>query len=114
VSLQCLDETLFSELFSRMVEPSSNPVCIEHERVSRKKVCKRTEGWNAAFKRLREQAGLSQEQLAEAIGCDRSAISHWESGRYYLEKDMLQKALSALNVDARILFRHFGQKATEL
>jgi transcriptional regulator with XRE-family HTH domain len=77
-------------------------------------VCKRTDGWNEAFKRLREQAGLSQEQLAVQIGCDRSAISYWESARFYPEPEMLKKALSALNVDARILFRHFGQKATEL
>jgi transcriptional regulator with XRE-family HTH domain len=77
-------------------------------------VCERTEGWNEAFKRLREQAGFSQEQLAEQIGCDRSAISHRESATFYPGPDMLQKALSALNVDARLLFKHFGQKATEL
>jgi transcriptional regulator with XRE-family HTH domain len=73
-------------------------------------ICSRSGGWNEAFRRLREQAELSQEQLAEAIGRDRSAISHWESGRYYPEAEMLQKALSALNVDARVLFRFFGQK----
>ena len=29
---------------------------------------------------LREQAGLSQETIADAVGVQRSAVSRWESG----------------------------------
>ena len=33
------------------------------------------------FRRLREQAGLSQKQLADLLGIDQSAVSLWEQGK---------------------------------
>ena len=33
------------------------------------------------IKAYREAAGLSQKQLADALGLDQSAISNWETGR---------------------------------
>lgn len=36
----------------------------------------------AMIRWAREQAELSQDALAERLGCHRSLIGHWESGRY--------------------------------
>jgi transcriptional regulator with XRE-family HTH domain len=33
------------------------------------------------LRELREQAGLTQEQLAERVGVKRDAVARWESGR---------------------------------
>lgn len=35
----------------------------------------------AKIRELREKRGLSQKELADALGVDRSAISLWESGK---------------------------------
>lgn len=32
------------------------------------------------LKRLRMEAGMSQKELSEQIGCTQSALSHWEKG----------------------------------
>ena len=33
------------------------------------------------IRQARENAGLSQKQLAEALGLDQSAVSKWETGK---------------------------------
>lgn len=33
------------------------------------------------IRQARENAGLSQKQLAEALGLDQSAVSNWETGK---------------------------------
>lgn len=33
-----------------------------------------------AIRRLREERGLSQQELATAIGVTQGAVSHWENG----------------------------------
>ncbi len=54
-----------------------------------------SEGVGQAIKRLREERGMTQELLAEAIGVSRQAVSKWESGRASPGTANLQ-ALSAL------------------
>jgi len=44
------------------------------------------------LKRIREQLGLSQAQLAKRIGFSQKAVSHWERG----ERDIPTQALVAL------------------
>lgn len=34
----------------------------------------------AKIRQFREQAGLTQKQLAEAVGVDQSAVARWENG----------------------------------
>ncbi len=36
--------------------------------------------WPSAIRKFRRQAGLKQQVLAEMLGCDQTAISHWERG----------------------------------
>lgn len=45
---------------------------------------------------LREAAGLTQQELATAIGVDRTAIAHWESGRRNPDGKRLDAYLEAL------------------
>ena len=49
--------------------------------------------FNEKIQELREQKGLTQEELAEALFVSRAAISKWESGRGYPNIDSL-KALA--------------------
>ena len=50
------------------------------------------------LKQVREQAGLTQIQLAERIGCDQSVISRIESGQRALTLDRLKSIAKALGV----------------
>lgn len=36
--------------------------------------------WSEEIRRRREERHLSQEELAEAVGVSRQAVSKWESG----------------------------------
>ncbi len=36
--------------------------------------------WPSAIRKFRRRAGLKQQVLAEMLGCDQTAISHWERG----------------------------------
>lgn len=50
------------------------------------------------LKRLKKAKGLSQESLAEAVGCSKSVIRDLESGRNAVSLDMLGRIAHALNV----------------
>lgn len=41
--------------------------------------------------------GMTQQQLAEKVGCYAKDISRWENGVYRLRADMLGKIASALD-----------------
>ena len=47
-------------------------------------------------KKLREEAGLTQEQLAEKTGLQRPNIARIEQGKYSTGQDILSKIASAL------------------
>ena len=36
--------------------------------------------WPSAIRKFRRRAGLKQQALAEMLGCDQTAVSHWERG----------------------------------
>lgn len=45
---------------------------------------------------IREAVGLSQGELAEAVGVTRQAISHWESGLRTPQGRMLDRYIEAI------------------
>jgi len=45
---------------------------------------------------LRKRAGLTQKELAEIVGVDRTAIAHWEAGRRNPDGKRLDDYVEAL------------------
>lgn len=61
---------------------------------------------------LREQKGLTQEQLAEAVNCVVRTIQHIESGDYGTSFDMVERLAAVFGCQAYELFQfEMGQKA---
>ena len=52
---------------------------------------------------LRKRAGLSQEQLSEALGVSRQAVSKWESGGAMPELDKIVQLSRVLGVSTDAL-----------
>jgi len=59
--------------------------------------------FGARIHMLREQAGLSQQQLAEKLGLTQRAYAYWERNPVALRPEQLTKLASALNVPAEML-----------
>lgn len=56
------------------------------------------------IRRARKQAGLTQEELAKAIGyADQSSVSHWERGTYPLKVPDAIAIARACGVDPVVL-----------
>ncbi len=55
------------------------------------------------IRRYRDQAGLSQQQLADSVGVSKGFISALEAGRSVPNLDMLVQLAEALNVSAGAL-----------
>ncbi|HET9326422.1 MAG TPA: helix-turn-helix transcriptional regulator [Candidatus Eisenbacteria bacterium] len=45
---------------------------------------------------LREAAGLTQRELADTMGVDRTTVAHWESGRHTPNGKLLDAYVDAL------------------
>lgn len=56
------------------------------------------------IKELREAAGLSQPQLADAMGVAQSAVSSWEAGTYLPRVRQLPLLAGVLDCDYNELF----------
>jgi len=54
--------------------------------------------FGARLHALREQAGLSQQQLAERLGLTQRAYAYWERNPVALRPDQLQKLTDALEI----------------
>jgi transcriptional regulator with XRE-family HTH domain len=55
------------------------------------------------LREIREQLGLSQQDVARHAGCTRGAISHWECGRQWPPMPMIPRLAAALGVPEAIL-----------
>jgi transcriptional regulator with XRE-family HTH domain len=71
-------------------------------------VCQRRSGRGAAFSRLLGYAKVTQNQVAEAIGVDHSAVSHWISEKKNPSYENLRKVLAFLEVDHALVIKHLG------
>lgn len=56
------------------------------------------------FKNIRIQKGLSQKDLAAAIGVTQGTIARWECNTRNIKIEWLVRIASALNVDIREFF----------
>jgi transcriptional regulator with XRE-family HTH domain len=65
----------------------------------------------AIIKHYRNQAGLSQQQLADSAGISKGFISSIESGRSAVSIDVLVQLADALNVPADTLIKELVDKA---
>lgn len=63
--------------------------------------------------RLRREAGMSQDKLAEMIGVSRESIYRWESGACLPGVKLLKKLAKALQVDEEIFFQGKNGALTE-
>lgn len=57
----------------------------------------------AKIRQLREQLGMSQRQLAAALGLDPSAVCLWENGKTVPTINNLYRLADVLGCDARDL-----------
>ena len=57
------------------------------------------------IKYLRQQRGLSQEKLAEAIDIATTSLSYVETGRGFMTLNTLEKLANTLNVDLYEIFQ---------
>lgn len=55
-------------------------------------------GFSENFKNARKEAGLTQQQVADAIGLDRSAIAHYEMGDTMPNARNLTQICELLNI----------------
>ncbi len=55
------------------------------------------------IRKFREQAGLSQKELAQQIGVSNSRVSNWEQGINRPDADILAALCTALNVSPSLL-----------
>ena len=62
----------------------------------------------AMVRRLREERGLTQQQLAERLNVSDKAVSRWETGRGYPDITLIQPLASALGVSVIELFAGEG------
>lgn len=58
----------------------------------------------AKIRQYRERAGLTQKELAAAVGVDPSAVSYWENGQTAPTMNNLVKVASVLNCKPGDLF----------
>lgn len=63
---------------------------------------------------LRKQRGLSQQQLAEALGLSRSAIGMYETGKREPDMDVLQLFSDYFNADMNTLVAPPSPETSEL
>jgi transcriptional regulator with XRE-family HTH domain len=67
----------------------------------------------AVIRRYRNEAGLSQQQLADSVGVSKGFISALEGGRSVPSLDMLVQLAEALDVPAGTLVSAMVDEATK-
>ena len=60
--------------------------------------------YNEKLKMIRENAGMSQEQLAHALGVRKSAVSNWEQGIRKPRHELMGQIAALFNSSVDVLF----------
>jgi len=66
------------------------------------------------LKQLREQAGVSQEMMAELVGVSRGQLQKYESGKNMMNTEKLQLAANSLAVSVQEFFIDEGEDVLPL
>lgn len=56
------------------------------------------------IKKIREEKGLTQEQVANFVGKSKNVVSNWENGLNRPDADTIELLLALFEVDANTLF----------
>jgi len=87
----------------------SGPVYGQDMKTGRPSKQKRPE-FGQRLHELREEAGLSQQQIADKLGMSQRAYAHWERRPVALRPDQLQSLASALNLPVEDLLANGESK----
>lgn len=66
------------------------------------------------LRRLRDECGLTQKEIAERIGMEDKAYAHYETGRVILKVPLLRPLAAALSVSPTVLVGRLGIVDAEL
>ena len=62
--------------------------------------------FSSVFKSLRLERGLTQDQISQALGITKQAVSHYERGTREPKQEMLEAIADYFNVDLNYLLGH--------
>lgn len=62
--------------------------------------------WGTAIRQQRQFLGMTQNQLADSLGVDQTAVSSWERGTKAPGPDRQLAIARVLGCDARVLFAY--------
>ncbi|MBQ1705450.1 MAG: helix-turn-helix transcriptional regulator [Clostridia bacterium] len=61
-------------------------------------------GFGEQLRLARKNAGLTQKQLADAVGAKHNSVSNWEKGQNQPDAETIQRLCRALKVEANHFF----------
>ena len=57
----------------------------------------------------REKRDISQQQIADALGCTNAAVSNWETGRRAMYAETLRRYCQYLGITMQSVFDQMGE-----
>ena len=57
----------------------------------------------------RESHGLSLQQMADALGCTKMAVSYWENGKRSMYAETLRRYCECLGITMQSVFDQMGE-----
>ena len=61
--------------------------------------------YSARLREARKRAGLTQEELGKLVGCAKTTITGYETGKSEPNMNILSKMMDVLDVDANFIFQ---------
>lgn len=63
----------------------------------------------AIIRAEREAHGLSLQQMADALGCTKMAVSYWENGKRSMYAETLKRYCAVLGITMQSVFDQMGE-----